>query len=170
MSRTQTFAAAAALAAGTIAVAAVVASRADEDPDGRQALVAERGRNVMPFDLERTTHRFEKRASGGVQTVVAHDPGDRKQAELIRTHLAKEARLFRQGVFADPVTIHGPDMPGVTELRAGAADISIRYEKVAAGARLRYETDDPALVAAIHRWFDAQTADHGAHASAAHEP
>ena len=169
MSRSQTLIVlAAGVVAGAIAVAVFALSRGDDD--GRQARVAERGRRVMPFDLERTTHRFEKRPSGGVQTVVADDPGDRTQAQLIRTHLAKEARLFRQGVFTDPVTIHGPDMPGVAELRAGAADISIRYEQVTAGARLRYETDDPALVAAIHRWFDAQTADHGAHASAAHEP
>ena len=36
--------------------ALVVAARDGED--ARQALVAERGRKVMPFDLERTTHRF----------------------------------------------------------------------------------------------------------------
>ena len=76
----------------------------------------------MPFDLERTTHRFEKLADGGVQTVVTDD-GDREQIGLVRTHLRKEARLFRQGVFTDPVTIHGPNMPGVAELEAGASRI-----------------------------------------------
>ena len=34
----------------------------------RQAIVAERGAEVMPFDLERTTHIFEKIGNGGVTT------------------------------------------------------------------------------------------------------
>ena len=109
MSRTQTLTVVAAgLVTVTIAAVAVFASRGDDDPDGKQALVAERGRGVMPFDLERTTHRFEKRASGGVQTVVADDPADREQVGLIRTHLAKEARLFRQGVSPTASPAHEP--------------------------------------------------------------
>ena len=156
------FAVAAILAAAVaVAVAVAVAARGGEHE--RQAVVAERGRQVMPFDLERSTHRFVKAADGGVQTVVSDD-GDPKQVALIRAHLRKEARLFRQGVFDDPVTIHGPDMPGVSEIRAGTGRIDITYRDVATGGRLLYRTDDPKLADAIHRWFDAQTTDHGAHA------
>lgn len=154
---------AAAVAAG--AVASLVAGRGGEND--REAAIAERGRKVMPFDLERTTHRFEKSADGGLQTVVSDDE-DPKQIDLIRAHLRKEARLFRAGVFTDPVTIHGPDMPGVADLRAGAARIDVAYSDVPTGARLRYRTGDAELVDAIHRWFDAQTADHGAHAEEDH--
>ena len=143
------------------AAAVIVATAGGEDD--RQALVAERGRQVMPFDLERSTHRFDKAADGGVQTVVSDDR-DPKQIALIRAHLRKEARLFRQGVFTDPVTIHGPEMPGVAEIRAGTARIDIAYSDVATGGRLRYRTGDSELVDAIHRWFDAQTTDHGDHA------
>lgn len=153
---------AAAVAVVAAGAAAVVVAAAGGDED-RQALVAERGREVMPFDLERTTHRFEKLADGGVQTVVSDD-GDREQIGLVRTHLRKEARLFRQGVFTDPVTIHGPNMPGVAELKAGASRIDVAYSDMASGGRIRYRTDDRALVDAIHRWFDAQTMDHGDHA------
>ena len=117
----------------------------------------------MPFDLERTTHRFLKTDTAGVQVVVSDD-GDREQIALIRAHLRKEALLFRRGVFTDPITIHGPDMPGVAELRLGAQRIAVTYANVAAGGEIRYRTKDPELVAAIHRWFDAQTSDHGAHA------
>ena len=45
----------------------------------RQAEIAARGRQVMPFDLERTTHRFAKSATGGVQTVTSDDPADAGQ-------------------------------------------------------------------------------------------
>lgn len=55
-------------------------------------------------------------------------------------------------------------MPGVAELKAGASRIDVAYSDVASGGRIRYRTDDPALVDAIHRWFDAQTTDHGDHA------
>ena len=36
----------------------------DERPTGRQAEIAAKGGQVMPFDLERTTHRFTKTATG----------------------------------------------------------------------------------------------------------
>ena len=157
-----------AIGVSVIAVAAVavsVAARGGEH-DGthdRQAAVAERGSQVMPFDLDRSTHRFVKADDGGLQTVVSDDR-DPKQIALIRAHLRKEARLFRRGVFADPVTIHGPEMPGVAELRAGASRIDVAYGDTSTGAQLRYRTDEPELVDALHRWFDAQVSDHGEHA------
>ena len=155
-----------ALAVGVIVVGVVNIAgallRGTDEPD-RQTEIAARGSQVMPFDLERSTHRFDKTADGGVQTVVSDD-GDPKQIALIRTHLRKEAQLFRRGVFADPVTIHGPEMPGVAELRAGASRIDITYRDTSTGAELRYRTDEPELVDALHRWFDAQVSDHGAHA------
>lgn len=117
----------------------------------------------MPFDLERTTHVFAKRASGGIQKVVSDEP-DAAQTESIRRHLREEAEKFRRGEFDDPAAIHGMEMPGLAELRAGYERIEIRYEDVRRGARIFYETDDPALVRALHDWFDAQVVDHGDHA------
>ena len=159
----------AAVLAAVAAVAVAVTARGDAQKRDheRQAAVAERGRGVMPFDLERTTHRFVKTGDGGVQTVVSDD-GDAEQITRIRVHLRKEARLFRRGVFDDPAAIHGPAMPGVPEIRAGVARIEITYSHIASGARLRFRTNKPELVGAIHRWFDAQVSDHGAHAEGHH--
>jgi hypothetical protein len=39
---------------------------------------------------------------------------------------------------------------------------------VEAGAKLTYRTSDAKLVAALHRWFDAQLSDHGTDAMAGH--
>lgn len=132
----------------------------------RQAEVAERGASVMPFDLERTTHRFVKTAEGGVQTVVADNPADTTQVNLIREHLRYEAERFRQGLFTDPAQIHGQQMPGLAALRDSAGRIDVAYTDTPDGARITYTTDESALVTALHTWFDAQVSDHGSHVSA----
>lgn len=49
-------------------------------------------------------------------------------------------------------------------LRDGAARITVAYRDDPAGGQITYTTGDPALVAALHAWFDAQVADHGQHA------
>jgi hypothetical protein len=134
------------------------------EPDPRQAEVADRGAEVMPFDLDRTTHVFTDRPDGGRQVVTADDPGDAEQVRLIREHLAQEAAAFERGDFGDPATVHGEQMPGLAALRAGAGRIAVVYEDLPAGGQLTYTTADPALVGALHDWFDAQVSDHGSHA------
>ncbi|MDP4509330.1 hypothetical protein [Nonomuraea turcica] len=130
----------------------------------RQAEVAAKSRRVMPFDLERTTHRFTKWATGGLQTVTADDPADAQQVTLIREHLTEEAVGFSKGDYVDPASIHGGKMPGLQELEAGHDRIDIRYAEAPAGAQITYTTSDPALIKALHAWFDAQVTDHGQHA------
>lgn len=117
---------------------------------------------VMPFDLNRTKHIFTKTDSGGVeQVLVVDDPGDTTNLALIRSHLAQEAELFRSGNYSDPAKIHGMDMPGLKELEAGAKRVTVVYADLPAGAQITYSSAEPALVAAIHSWFDRQVADHG---------
>lgn len=131
----------------------------------RQEEVARRGAKVMPFDLEQTTHVFQKLDDGGLQKVVVKDPSNKKQIALIQSHLKKESENFRRGDFSDPAKIHGEDMPGLAQLKAGAAKIDIRYTALLDGAQIRYTTKDSTLVAALHQWFDAQLSDHGRHAT-----
>jgi hypothetical protein len=131
----------------------------------RQAEVAERGASVMPFDLQRTTHRFAKTDSGGVQTVVADDPQDTAQIILIQQHLTAEVDRFRRGDFTDPARIHGDTMPGLQALRGHGGRITIDYRVTPDGARAAYTTSDAQLRDALHNWFDAQVSDHGQHAT-----
>jgi len=131
----------------------------------RQGEVAARGAKVMPFDLEQTMHVFQKLEDGGLQKVVVKDPANKKQIALIHAHLRKESARFRKGDFSDPAKIHGENMPGLAELKAGAGKIDVVYTPLPDGAQIRYTTKDPALLMAIHRWFDAQLSDHGRHAS-----
>lgn len=136
----------------------------------RQEVVAERGADVMPFDLKATTHIFTKRRMGGIQQVVVKDASDATQIGLIREHLKKIAAQFSSGDFSGPTRIHGAEMPGLAELKAAQpAEIKIRYRELKTGAEIIYTTQNPKLAAALHQWFDAQLADHGNDAMAGHD-
>jgi hypothetical protein len=124
--------------------------------------IAARGAHVMPFDLKRTRHVFTRTPDGGLQRVVARVPSDSEQIALIREHLTKISRDFSQGDFSDPEKIHGEQMPGLAELRtAKPGQLRVEYRELPDGGEIIYASDDAALVAAVHRWFDAQLTDHG---------
>lgn len=155
----------AALALVVAATSYVLISRnQQQELAARQAEIAAKGRQVMPFDLERTTHRFAKSATGGVQTVTSDDSTDAEQVALIREHLTAEAAGFGKGDYGDPASIHGGEMPGLRDLEQGHDRIDIRYAELPAGATITYTTTDASLITALHAWFDAQVTDHGRHA------
>ena len=136
-----------------------------QPPANSQAMVHNMGGQVMPFDLSQTTHIFEMTESGGIQQVIAKDPGDKGQITLIQQHLQHEAMRFRAGDFSDPTSLHGNDMPGVRELARGSAQLKVEYAALPNGAQVTFTTQDLQLITAIHRWFGAQLSDHGSDAT-----
>lgn len=137
--------------------------------DQRQAEVARRGAQVMPFDLQRTQHVFSKTADGGIQQVRVRDSSDREQITLIRQHLSTIASAFSAGDYSGPMRIHGTDMPGLSLLRqAKPGDIRIDYTDLVDGAQITYVSTQEEYVEAIHQWFNAQLHDHGRHATGHH--
>lgn len=135
----------------------------------RQNEVAKLGADVMPFSLKATTHIFTKTADGGVQRVVAKSPSDAQQVKLVREHLRDIQTRFLKGDFSGPTHIHGAEMPGLADLKAAKSNqVAIDYKEVDTGAELTYRTSNAKIVAALHRWFDAQLSDHGADAMAGH--
>lgn len=145
---------------------AAPASAKEETEARRLDEIAQRGAEVMPFDLEKTLHIFSKTSRGGLQQVVAKDASDSEQIGLIRRHLSRIARDFRDGNFSAPTRIHGEGMPGLAELKAAKpGQIRIEYRERADGAQISYATASPRLAAAIHQWFDAQLRDHARHAA-----
>jgi hypothetical protein len=152
------------LRTAALGAAVALALGCGDDGSNRRAQAADRGAEVMPFDLDATTHHFEPVDDGLVETVVADEPIDDEQVGLIQEHLQEEAGRFSRGDYGDPAAIHGDDMPGLADLEAGADAITIDYEAVDDGATVTFTTDDPQLVDALHRWAAAQTADHGDHA------
>ena len=123
------------------------------------------GQSVMPFDLGETTHIFEMTEAGGIQQVISEDPSDASQVSLIRQHLQHEALRFQAGDFSDPTSLHGSDMPGVTDLAQSAERIAIDYAEVPNGARLTFTSSDLSVITALHRWFGAQLSDHASDAT-----
>ena len=161
----------AAVAAALLALAgAGAAARIAGDEPTRQQQIAERGERVMPFSLDATTHVFDGDSRGGVQRVVAKDASDAREIRLIREHLRKEAVAFGRGSFADPAAIHGGDMPGLAELRAGFRKIVVRYRDLPNGGEISYRTSDLKLAAAVRAWFAAQLRDHGRDATSPDPP
>ncbi len=147
-------------------LAAVLALAGCGSPAAGPAPAPESGMNrqaqmVMPFDLTKTTHTFTDLPAGGVEHVVVNDPADGIDIAAVRGHLAEEAGKFSAGDYSDPARIHGADMPGLAALQAGAARVAVRYDPLPTGARITYGSADPALVGAVHTWFDRQRADHG---------
>lgn len=130
----------------------------------KQEHVHNRGASVMPFDLSKTTHIFRMTDKGGVVRVVVKDQSATDQVSLIQQHLQHEAEAFQHGNYADPASMHGADMPGLQELKAGAAKIQVAYSALPTGAQISFATADIHLLTAIHRWFGAQLSEHGADA------
>jgi len=116
--------------------------------------------------MSKTVHIFKMTEHGGVQRVVTREAGTREEVALIQQHLMHEAARFQKGDFSDPAALHGTDMPGIKELRQGAPRITVSYTALPNGAEIAFETADPRLVTAVHRWFGAQLSEHGADARA----
>ena len=69
--------------------------------------------------------------------------------------------------FAEPMVGISFALLGLTGMHAlvvGYEKLVITYGEVDGGAEIRYSSDDPDLVVALHEWFDAQVSDHGEHA------
>ena len=132
----------------------------------KQDRVHRMSHHVMPFDMSKAIHVFRMTESGGVQQVLARDPGETEQIVLIRQHLRHEAERFQRGDYSDPSKLHGADMPGLAELRANFSKVRVSYSELPAGAQITYETKDLGIITAIHRWFGAQLSEHGADARA----
>ena len=142
---------------------------AEKVTEARLDEIAHRGAQIMPFNLEQTTHVFSKKEKGGLQQVVVKDQSNTEQIKLIRQHLVEIANKFKQGDFSDPSQLHGDNMPGLATLKkAKQNEIKIIYTELSDGAQIVYSSDQPSLVLAIHQWFDAQLSDHARHAMPHH--
>jgi hypothetical protein len=119
--------------------------RVGSDPDSPQ---------TAPFDRGTMTRSFQPTEAGGIEQVVARDPGDPSQLNRIRASLREEAAAFQQGHYEDPAKIHGMVMPGSKELEAGYSRVDVSYADLPSGGQLTYSAADQTLVQALHTWFD----------------
>lgn len=128
--------------------------------------VAQRGAQVMPFNLEQTMHHFSKTPMGGVQQVVVKNPQNQADLIAIQRHLSNLSTRFAAGDFSGPQSIHGQDMPGTKMLALNAQRIRFKYQDLGEGGQIEMLSTEPDLIMAIHQFLDAQLTDHARHAQA----
>lgn len=124
------------------------------------ATVENHGEQAMGFPHDKTTHHFLIRPDGGAIEVTANDSADNANTVAIRTHLSQIAVAFGKGDFSQPMFIHDGLPPGVTTMKLLKDKIRYQYEEISSGARVRFESDDPLALAAIHDFLRFQISEH----------
>jgi hypothetical protein len=127
----------------------------------RREMIHSRSSMVMPFNMNKVTHFFIKTKNGGILMIKSKNAQDTLQIGLIRDHLKKEHKLFSNADFKDPKTLHGANMPGLKVLTNSKNKFKVNYKKLSDGAELTFTSTYPAVIKALHIWFDAQLKDHG---------
>jgi hypothetical protein len=105
-----------------------------------------------PAPTDRSLHVYRESMDGGDEIVVAHHVAE-GLVRAIRSGLRKEASRYARGEYPDPAG--NGKTPAVTQLRAGAARISVSYVEIKDGGAIRFVCKDPSLVSALHAWFAA---------------
>jgi hypothetical protein len=122
--------------------------------------LAQRGREAMGFDQDRTTHHFLLRPDGGVISVEINASDDDANRDAIRTHLRRIASDFAQGRFDAPVATHAEAPPGTAVMRALASSIRYTVGDTPGGAAVRIASENPKAVAAVHDFLRYQIREH----------
>ena len=65
-----------------------------------------RGKHVMGFDQQKTTHHFRLYEDGGAIDVSVKDKADTENLTAIRGHLPHISKLFGDGEFEAPMHVH----------------------------------------------------------------
>jgi len=124
--------------------------------------IRQRAQQVVPYTLSQALQTFTKTVHGGIQHVVAKSANDTRQVKLIQAHLLEISNAFRKGDFSVTERVHGPNMPGLVQLKMAKPDeIRFEYSALPNGAQIHYSTEYPQYVQALHEWFDAQAVEHG---------
>ncbi|HEX6574421.1 MAG TPA: hypothetical protein VF042_05570 [Gemmatimonadaceae bacterium] len=126
------------------------------------AALQDRGRMAMGVDQYTSTHHFEATDQGG-RIELQRDSVDSLGVAQIRAHLKLIQHAFQAGDFSTPAFVHMRDMPGTAVMKEKRDAIEYSYADLPRGGEVRIRTADPAALAAIRQFMDAQNMDHRAH-------
>ena len=109
-----------------------------------------------PYDPNAVTVTYVPNFTGGVQRVQANETGDARQIGLIRSNLQRFADNFRGADFAALSPTHRADLPALATLVAAPPGaLRTLFVEIRGGAEVRFMSDDPKIVAAVHEWFES---------------
>ena len=130
-------------------------------PAGAAHHLDAKGKQVMGFDQQKTTHHFLLYEDGGAIDVSVKDAANTADRDAIRSHLPHIAHLFGQGDFDAPMLVHDrKDVPGTKELAKLKDRVTYTYVETSAGGRVDIVTTDPQALAAVHAFLKFQIEDH----------
>lgn len=108
------------------------------------------------YDPNAVTVTYLSTFTGGVQRVQANESGDARQIGLIRSSLQHFADNFSSADFAAMSPTHRADLPGLATLVAAPPGaLHTLFVEVRGGAEVRFTSEDPGIVKAVHEWFVA---------------
>lgn len=117
---------------------------------------------LVPYDTQQALDSFSKTVHGGIMHIVAKSPDNTQQIKLIQQYLRQTAEQYKKGDFSSTERFHGPDMPGLAQMKAAkTGDIRYDFQVLPNGGQIHFSTEYPQLLTALHHWFDAQIAEHG---------
>lgn len=120
-----------------------------------------RGRQVMGFDQQKTTHHFRLYEDGGAIEVGVKDKADAENLAAIRGHLPHITKLFGDGEFDAPMHVHNAgDIPGVADLARLKAKLTYTFVETPTGGRVDIVTTDKEALDALHAFLRFQITDH----------
>ena len=120
-----------------------------------------RGKQVMGFDQQKTTHHFRLYEDGGAIEVGVKDKADSENLTAIRGHLPHISKLFADGEFEAPMHVHNAgDIPGVADLARLKAKLTYTFVETPTGGRVDIVTTDKEALDALHKFLRFQITDH----------
>lgn len=120
-----------------------------------------RGKQVMGFDQQKTTHHFLIYEDGGAIDVSVKDASNKTDLDAIRSHLPHIAMLFAQGNFDAPMLVHeSKDVPGTKDLARLKDKVQYVCVETPLGGRVDIVTADKDGLAAAHAFLKFQIEDH----------
>ena len=111
----------------------------------------------LGFTTGEIRETFIATRDGGIEDAVVTNPSVATVRHL-RALSRKRAADFARGRFVDPTNPHGDLVPGLREMRHQWNRVHVHYQDLPAGSRIRYTTNDPTMVEALHQWFAARAA------------
>lgn len=106
----------------------------------------------VPFDITRTAGTVSLLGDGGALDAISTD-GDPGQIASIRTYLRKKGHAFANGDVSTPASLPPEAALNMTKLRARINLVTVMFEDLPAGGRLRLTTRDRALIPMLWGWL-----------------
>lgn len=141
-------------------LAGVVEAKESEVPQSSPSVPAHG--QAAPYDRAQALESFSKTVHGGILHIVAKSANDAEQIRRIQHYLRQTAGEFQKGDFSSTERYHGPDMPGLAQMKAAQpGEIRYDFKRLPDGGQIHFSTEYAPLLTALHHWFDAQVAEHG---------